>query len=351
MAYIELRQVGLNLGKAQILRDLDLQIDQGERVVIVGPSGAGKSTLLRVLAGLVRPTAGDIRLNGGPADSIPPAQRAIGLISQDYALYPQLTVRENLKAALKSLRWSSSETAEQLRRIADACEIAGIQDRLPSQISGGQAQRVALAKALVRNPRLLLLDEPLSQLDSRLREQLVQLILAQAKQQHLTLCWVAHDPWEAFRVATRIAVMDRGHIVQVDSPHNIYRFPRNRMVADSISQWAINWLPLDCSEFDCLNQLKPRTGLIAGIRPEDWEVLLEDSPALPYPANQLLPMFSVKIEEVCFAGSSSLARCKLGTLDILVQDRQSVLQQGCVVRLTVPIDKLIWTEPTGDSDL
>jgi len=345
MTTAELHQISLSLGRTQVLRDIDLRISAGDRLVLMGPSGAGKSSLLRVLAGLVAPSAGSILLDGRSLSSIPPSERGIGLLHQDYALYPRLSVQKNLEVALEHQPLSKAEKAARVQRVVRSFEVSEILERLPSQISGGQAQRVAFAKAFVRNPRLLLLDEPLSQLDSILREQLIQWTLEASSELGSAICWVAHDPWEAFRVATRLAIMDSGRLIQVDAPQDIYRNPKNRRAADLCSQWSVNWIHPESQAFALLKLQPPREGLVVGVRPEDW-VVIPDSPLdSKASVNGLASEVSMKVEDVSYLGYAWLAWGRLGDIRLSLLDRSGELRAGRLLRMSVPTDKLLWTEP------
>lgn len=313
-------------------------------MVIMGPSGAGKSCLLRVLSGLVPPTAGQVLVDGNPICWMAPAHRGIALMSQDYALYPQLSVRKNLEVALHRGSHSKAECRLHVERIAAQFEISDILERLPSQISGGQAQRAALAKAIVRRPKLLLLDEPLSQLDARLREQLIQLILAATREFEFGLCWVAHDPWEAFRVANRIAILDCGRLAQCGDTEEVYRRPQSRLVADTLSSLPINWLSSASPEFASIYKRSPREFAVAGIRPESWQAVSEERNDSVGNSDSGRFAVSLLIEESCFFGQTRLAWGRLGAHRILVQDDRKILQPGQTAKLMVRIDDIIWIE-------
>jgi multiple sugar transport system ATP-binding protein len=243
MTAMEIRGLTKSFGALPILRQLDLQLDDIGRLAIVGPSGAGKSTLLRWVAGLEKAEAGHFYLDGVDVTPLSPDRRQLALMSQEYALYPQLSVRRNLETALLSLRLTRQEQAE---RCAETMHWFGIEPfsaRLPAQLSGGQAQRVALAKALIRRPRLLLLDEPFSQLDGTLRDELRDLTERIVEHWGTALMFVTHDPLDAMRLATSVAILREGRIEQLGTPAKVYQAPQSRTAAELLSPWGINWLP------------------------------------------------------------------------------------------------------------
>jgi ABC-type Fe3+/spermidine/putrescine transport system ATPase subunit len=209
-----------------ILRDIDLNVETGEIICLLGASGSGKSTLLRLIAGLEQDYQGDIRLNGQSIRAIPAHQRGFGLMFQDFALFPHLSVGENVAFGLKMQSISASERQ---KRVVSALELVGLAqftDRDVTQLSGGEKQRVALARSLAPEPRLLMLDEPLGSLDAALRERLMVELRDIIKQVGLTAIYVTHDQQEAYAVADRIAIMHAGSIVQIDTPQNLYQRPR-----------------------------------------------------------------------------------------------------------------------------
>ena len=224
------------------VHDLNLEIADGEFVVLVGPSGCGKSTTLRMLAGLEEITSGEIRIGDRRVNEVEPGHRDIAMVFQNYALYPHMTVRQNLAFGLKMRR---TPRAEIERRTADAAETLGItsmHDRRPRELSGGQRQRVALGRAIVRQPQVFLFDEPLSNLDAKLRVQMRAEIAALHKRLGTTMIYVTHDQVEAMTLGERIVIMDHGVVQQADAPLTLYREPANRFVAGFIGSPPMNFI-------------------------------------------------------------------------------------------------------------
>jgi len=230
-------------GGVNVLSNINLDIDSGELIVFVGPSGCGKSTLLRMIAGLERITGGTLKINGQVVNDVPPAQRGIAMVFQSYALYPHMTVRENLSFALKIAKKSRAEIDEAVGNAAKILQLEPYLDRLPKALSGGQRQRVAIGRAIVRDPQVYLFDEPLSNLDAALRVA-TRIEIAQLKEAmpDRTMIYVTHDQIEAMTLASRIVVLaDRG-ISQIGSPLELYETPRNEFVAQFIGSPAMNML-------------------------------------------------------------------------------------------------------------
>ncbi|MCC7335579.1 MAG: ABC transporter ATP-binding protein [Pirellulaceae bacterium] len=245
MASIEIRGLTKRFGHRKAIDAVSLTIDRRDHLAILGPSGAGKSTLLRIIAGLERCDMGELRIDGRLANDLPPDQRSLAYMSQDYALYPQLNVRRNLETALLSLKLSSSERDVRCAEALAWFDIEPLTGQFPAQLSGGQAQRVALAKALIRRPDWLLLDEPFSQLDCRLRDELRGLLTRVCEHYQTCLVFVTHDPLDAFRMASKLALLDDGRLLQCAPPLQVYQTPSCRSSAELISPWGVNWL---CSQ-------------------------------------------------------------------------------------------------------
>jgi putative spermidine/putrescine transport system ATP-binding protein len=221
-------------GELTAVDDVSLDIAEGELVSLLGPSGCGKTTTLRSIAGFVQPDAGTILFDGVDITSLAPERRNIGMVFQNYALFPHMTVRENLRFGLEMRRIGKQEMAERIGKVLDIVQLAGLEDRYPRQLSGGQQQRVALARGLVIEPRVLLLDEPLANLDAKLREEMRFFIRSLQKRVGITTVYVTHDQAEAMVISDRIVVMFDGRIRQVGDATEIYARPASREVADFI---------------------------------------------------------------------------------------------------------------------
>ena len=242
MGSITLNQVTKSFGNVDVIKPLDLQIDDGEFVVFVGPSGCGKSTLLRLIAGLEDVTSGHIAIDGNDATEVPPAKRGLAMVFQSYALYPHMSVRKNIAFPM---RMAGMDKAEQEKRIANAAKVLNLTDyldRRPGQLSGGQRQRVAIGRAIVREPSAFLFDEPLSNLDAALRVNMRLEISELHNTLKTTMIYVTHDQVEAMTMADKIVVLQAGVIEQVGSPLELYRTPRNRFVAGFIGSPKMNFI-------------------------------------------------------------------------------------------------------------
>ncbi|MBT6277037.1 MAG: ABC transporter ATP-binding protein [Chromatiales bacterium] len=223
-------------GETLVVKDLNLFIDKGEFVTMLGPSGSGKTTCLMMLAGFETATHGDIRLGGSPINNIPPHKRGIGMVFQNYALFPHMTVGENLSFPLEVRNMGKSEREEKVRKALDMVQMGGFAGRRPAQLSGGQQQRIALARALVFEPELVLMDEPLGALDKQLRERMQYEIKHIHSRLGVTVVYVTHDQSEALTMSDRVAVFDDGRIQQLAPPHELYERPVNAFVAQFIGE-------------------------------------------------------------------------------------------------------------------
>jgi putative spermidine/putrescine transport system ATP-binding protein len=229
---VELTGISKRFGATEVLRGIDLTVGRGELVCLLGPSGCGKTTLLRILAGLVQPDAGRVRIRGRDVTGVPAYERQLGLVFQSYALFPHLTVRDNVAFGLDARGIRRAEAARRIARVLELVHLGGLDRRYPRQLSGGQQQRVALARALVLNPDVLLLDEPLSNLDARLRQEVRDEIRALQQETGITTVLVTHDQEEALTMSDRIVVLQAGVIVQSGRPLDVYHAPRDLFVAD-----------------------------------------------------------------------------------------------------------------------
>jgi multiple sugar transport system ATP-binding protein len=242
MSVLEAKTLYKNFGAVEVLKDINLSIDEGDFLVLVGPSGCGKSTLLNITAGLEDSTSGEILIDDMSVNNVPPKDRDIAMVFQSYALYPTMTVEKNITFGMKVRKVPQVERQEALARVAGLLHIDHLLDRKPSQLSGGQRQRVAMGRALVRKPRIFLFDEPLSNLDAKLRVQM----RSEIKQLHhrlgTTIVYVTHDQTEAMSLATKIAVMNNGIIEQLGAPQELYDTPNSVFVADFIGSPAMNFV-------------------------------------------------------------------------------------------------------------
>ena len=302
MAFIEIQNLFKRFKDVVAINRIQLEINKGEMLTLLGPSGCGKTTTLRCIAGLEKPDEGDIVIDGKPMLSqgfVQPSQRGIGMVFQNYAVWPHMKVFNNIVYGLKLQKIPKQQIRERAQQVLELVGLAGLQDRYPSQLSGGQQQRVALARALVTNPKVLLLDEPLSNLDAKLREELRFEIKSLVRRMGITSVYVTHDQAEAMVISDRIAVMDSGNVVQIGTAHEIYEKPANKFVADFIG--TMNFMPGEVvevlpdatgvyvrTEFSekilCTTSGKtaasPGEKVYASIRPEDVEVFTEPPQAV-----------------------------------------------------------------------
>ena len=242
MGALTLRGVTKSFGTVDVIKGVDLTVQEGEFCVFVGPSGCGKSTLLRIIAGLEDATAGEVAINGRRVNEVAPARREIAMVFQSYALYPHLTVRDNMGLALKQAGVARADITASVDRAADMLALGPLLDRRPAELSGGQRQRVAIGRAIVRRPRLFLFDEPLSNLDAALRVATRIEIARLHRQLGATMIYVTHDQIEAMTLADRIVVLRAGKVEQVGAPMELYNNPANTFVAGFIGSPQMNFL-------------------------------------------------------------------------------------------------------------
>jgi len=242
MSALTLTDLRKSYDGTETIRGIDLEVASGEFVVLVGSSGCGKSTVLRMIAGLEDATSGTIRIGDRDVTRVPAASRGVAMVFQSYALYPHMTVRENLSFGLKNMRTPRAEIAQQVAHAAAILELDALLDRLPAQLSGGQRQRVAIGRAIVRDPSLFLFDEPLSNLDADLRVRMRHELAALHKRLGATMIYVTHDQVEAMTLADRLVVLDAGRIAQVGTPLEVYDRPANVFTAGFIGSPRINLL-------------------------------------------------------------------------------------------------------------
>ena len=242
MSGLKLRRVSKSFGAIEVIKDVDLEINSKEFVVFVGPSGCGKSTLLRMIAGLEDVSSGDIEIGGQRVNDVDPSKRGIAMVFQTYALYPHMTVRENMGFALRFAGMPKPEIAKQVDEAARLLELGPLMDRRPKELSGGQRQRVAIGRAIVRHPQVFLFDEPLSNLDAELRVHMRVEISRLHKELGATMVYVTHDQTEAMTLADKIVVLRSGNIEQIGRPLDVYDDPANQFVAGFVGSPKMNFL-------------------------------------------------------------------------------------------------------------
>ena len=278
MANVTLKNIRKNYDKTEVIHGVNLDINSGEFMVFVGPSGCGKSTLLRMIAGLEDITEGEISIGGEIVNKIIAAERGVAMVFQSYALYPHMTVFDNMAFALKQAKTPVDEIQRRVKEAAKILQIENLFERLPKQLSGGQRQRVAIGRAIVRDPKVFLFDEPLSNLDAALRVQTRIEIAKLHNQLTATMIYVTHDQVEAMTLADRIVVINQGIIEQVGTPVELYNSPTNQFVAEFIGSPKMNMINLqDIRSLNLKNLNVPSEASKIGIRPEHINLANNDS--------------------------------------------------------------------------
>ena len=325
-------------GVTQIVRDLDLTVREGEFLTLLGPSGSGKTTCLMLLAGFEHAESGHIEIGGRAVDDVPPRERNIGIVFQNYALFPNMTVGGNLAFPLEVRGLSSDEAAERVRSALKLVRLEGMEDRRPGELSGGQQQRVAIARALVFEPRLVLMDEPLGALDRRLREEMQYEIRRIQRELEVTVVYVTHDQTEAMAMSDRVAVFNRGRIEQIAPPEALYEEPEREFVAGFIGE--NNLLPgrvtsvggdlcmvdfggLAVQAFAVATRAVGERVILA-IRPE--RVALTPRPG------EYTNEFDAKVEDLVFLGDHLRVRLSLGGRDDFVAKIPNIVGHGAVLK-------------------
>ncbi|MBK8182672.1 MAG: ABC transporter ATP-binding protein [Candidatus Competibacteraceae bacterium] len=351
-------------GGTQAIFDYNLAVGDGELVAFVGPSGCGKSTLLRLLAGLETASHGTLRIGGQSVNALPPQQRNVAMVFQDYALYPHMTVRRNLEFPLQMRDLPSTEIERQVSWAAELLSLSALLDRLPKQLSGGQRQRVAMGRALVRQPSVFLMDEPLSNLDARLRVQIRAEIGELLERTGITTIYVTHDQAEAMTLGDRVAVMDGGRLQQVAPPRTLYERPANVFVAGFIGNPPMNLFPVRLTptangglNLDLGAQRLPLTlassvaehwrawqemPLTAGIRPEHLHLAAVEADGL-----------SAKVADAEYLGHETLLHLQIDGMaapaPVLVARLPGIrpFEKNQLLRLTLEITQLHLFGPDG----
>jgi multiple sugar transport system ATP-binding protein/alpha-glucoside transport system ATP-binding protein len=346
MADLKLEDVRKAYGNLEILHGIDLDIKSGEFIVFVGPSGCGKSTLLRTIAGLEDITGGRLEIDGELVNDVPPSKRGIAMVFQSYALYPHMTVYDNMAFGMKIAKASKAEIDERVNQAAEILQLTNYLDRLPKALSGGQRQRVAIGRAIVRNPKVFLFDEPLSNLDAALRVA-TRIEIAKLKESmpDTTMIYVTHDQVEAMTLADRIVVLKDGYIEQVGSPMELYLHPGNLFVAKFIGSPSMNIVPAVIERAGSPTAVKLPAGTVAhvpiqtpdsaagmqvsfGVRPEDIRVADDADGGI---------LFEGKVDFIEQLGEVQLAYVQIDSEDepLVVKLPGSFdLKRGATIRLT-----------------
>ncbi|MFH2203074.1 MAG: sn-glycerol-3-phosphate ABC transporter ATP-binding protein UgpC [Elusimicrobiota bacterium] len=336
MASVTLKNIRKRFDKTTVLHEVSLEIADREFLVLVGPSGCGKSTLLRMLAGLEETTEGEIHIDGGIVNHLPPRAREIAMVFQDYALYPHMTVAENMSFGLRLRSMERAEIDKRVNEAADILQIQPLLGRTPRQLSGGQRQRVAIGRAIVRQPKVFLFDEPLSNLDAKLREEMRVEIAKLHLRLRATIVYVTHDQVEAMTLATRIAVVDQGRIQQLGVPAEVFNRPRNIFVAGFIGSPTMNFmdgvLKRDSKGFRFKHAAVelPVSAEAAGDGRDGQKVVL-----------------GVRPEGILLEPGASLARAAIEVVELLGQRKNVHLRLGEEKILTV-VDAAFSGEPGGE---
>lgn len=348
MSYIELKDIDSGYVKGKpILQDFDLSVEQGELLSLLGPSGCGKTTTLRTIAGFIIAEKGRVVINGKDYSRIPPNKRNIGLVFQNYALFPHLSVFENIAYGLKRRRVEKGIIREKISAVLDLVSLQGLEDRLPAHLSGGQRQRVALARSIVIEPDLLLLDEPLSNLDAKLRDEMRAELSRLQQQLGITMIYVTHDQIEALSLSSRIVIMNEGNIEQIGTPEEIYESPATPFVARFMG--FDNSIPGKVSEirgeevivdvggtsFSCVTSRSNSVGVGDSVnlffRPEDAQI----------GDKKIDNSLEMKINFNNFQGSTTLCSVTAGgsQIQVLLSGREGIRPDSNY--LVIPADKII----------
>jgi multiple sugar transport system ATP-binding protein len=352
MATVTFDNVNKMFGDFQAVKDLNLEIGDGEFMVLVGPSGCGKTTSLRMIAGLEEISSGNLKIGDRVVNDVPPKDRDIAMVFQSYALYPHMSVRDNLAFGLKLRKVPKPEIERRVNEAAETIQLQKLLDRKPKELSGGQRQRVALGRAIVREPAVFLMDEPLSNLDAKLRVQTRAEIARLHQRLQTTVVYVTHDQVEAMTMGTRIAVMNEGLLQQVGAPQVLYDTPINRFVAGFIGSPSMNFaevhmegsgesarlvgpadwsIPLPSRYRDAAT---PRAGktLVAGFRPEHLDI---------GEASEGVGSFRARADVVEYLGNEELLHVNAADQDIVaIVDSAHRVRPGDIVNLVLPLDKL-----------
>ena len=345
MATLELANIVKTFDRTTVLHGIDLAVSHGEFVVFVGPSGCGKSTLLRVIAGLESPSGGDIRIDGQVVNDVGAAQRGCAMVFQSYALYPHMSVYDNMAFGLENLQVPRPQIQAKVQDAARLLRLDDLLQRKPTQLSGGQRQRVAIGRAIVRDPRLFLFDEPLSNLDAELRVSMRSELRELHARLQATMVYVTHDQVEAMTLADRIVVLRDGKIEQVGTPLALYNRPANVFVAGFIGSPRMNFFPAEVLRLSAGSLLLPANAHTVGLRPE--HVLLGEAGPLEYRVQQVEQMGSTSLLRGTLAGNTGASATPSPAHFEVVSNGQTTVKAGQTVRLSMPPAALHFFDEQG----
>ncbi len=328
MAQIEFRKVTKAFDKVKVIEDLDLVIPDGKFTVLVGASGCGKTTLLRMIAGIGPATSGQVLLDGKDITDMAPGKRDIAMVFQNYAIYPTMSVRENIEFGLKNNKVPKEERLRRITEVAASVGLTEYLDRKPSTLSGGQRQRIALARAMVKQPKVFLMDEPLSNLDAKLRASMRTELIELHERLKTTFVYVTHDQVEAMAMADMIVLMDKGKIMQQGAPEDVYRDPDNIFAAQFIGTPSMNIYPLG------------ENGIRIGFRPE--KAMLSREPG----SEALTRKCEVLTREML--GSETIYKVQMGKLGLMVKSTDETFHIGDHCYLSVKAKHMHFFDQNGD---
>ncbi len=374
MASLNINNASKSYGKTAVLHDVDIEVDEGEFLVLVGPSGCGKSTLLNMIAGLESVTGGSIEIDDAVVNELPPADRDIAMVFQSYALYPNMTVAKNIAFGLEMRKVPKAERQKAVAQVAELLQIEPLLNRKPAQLSGGQRQRVAMGRALVRDPKIFLFDEPLSNLDAKLRVEMRTEIKKLHQRLGTTIVYVTHDQIEAMTMATRIAVMQGGYLQQLGTPKSIYDRPANTFVATFMGSPPMNLIPATVNKSEAAVSLSVSYGdgkqsdisvpadvrpeqlvdgqeVLLGLRPEWFELVYSDGATSDAGARAWRFLHEVTITEPTGPDLLCVLNFNEQTEVVVRLDADAGVEAGDTIELSALLEKAVLFDKLGGEAL
>lgn len=340
---LQVKNIDKSFDDVEVLKNISIDVEEGELVTFIGPSGSGKTTLLRVLGGFHPQTAGEIVIHGESVDHLPPEKRMTGMVFQNYALFPHMTVYKNVEYGLKLLKKSTKEKKELIQEALSQVQLEGYEDRKPSELSGGQQQRVAIARCLVLKPKVLLLDEPLSNLDANLRMTMRDEIRRLKEELNLTIVFVTHDQEEALSISDRVLVLKDGIVQQLARPSEVYQYPANEFVANFVGH--ANMIKGAFSEEDGKHIFRSTEEEAIHFHVEHTDESIKEGLAILRPEMARIdPDSSVKgiLNNAVYHGSYTRYMIQIGNQEIIIDDynpfKKEILKRGQTVGISFPQD-------------